>query len=460
MAYTTEKAYGDEAGSVKLVCDGTATQPNVSYDKMGYEFNDGDLLVFRVYYEGGNADAIQIMFNWSEGQRIMPNVWTTIVVPASVLDAKDHFRFWSIGDTALGGTIYVSKIKAYAASEVVNLGAVADGYEYTLGDTTFVGKASGNICGDKNGTLSATYAKNAIYVDGEVQATFVGVSDSQLILTLKDSVSVSENDVYMAVTMRNFSGIDKLCLFANASTAIATKIVETTAPNEEGYVTVVFKLSKTADQSVTSIRLDYEGTLYNTQAVTLCISDVEFGDYEASAEETVNDIPCAYSAVSAKEYADIVSYGATAVTLLTAEEAKTKNIPEGYEDNVLVVEGGVDRGVLLDFSAYGIPTADIESITFRVYVGENGTTTDSYPEVRILQPYLKGWVMRYNISKQTDQWVDITLGADGTNMYDVESLDGLGVDGVLAQFELAIRNKGTDAAFYIDSIVIQRKTTA
>ena len=127
----------------------------------------------------------------------------------------------------------------------------------------------------------------------------------------------------------------------------------------------------------------------------------------ASAEETVNDIPCAYSAVSAEaeEYADIVSYGATAATLLTEEEAKTKNIPEGYEDNVLVVEGGVDRGVLLDFSAYGIPTADIESITFRVYVGENGTTTDNYPEVRILQPYLKGWVMRYDISKQTDQLI-------------------------------------------------------
>ena len=181
----------------------------------------------------------------------------------------------------------------------------------------------------------------------------------------------------------------------------------------------------------------------------------------ASAEETVNDIPCAYSAVSAKEYADIVSYGATAVTLLTAEEAKTKNIPEGYEDNVLVVEGDVSRGVLLDFSAYGIPTAVIESITFRIYVEENGKTTDDYPEVRIVQPYLRGWVMRYDISEQTDQWVDITLGADGTNMHkDVESLDGLGVDGVLARFELGIRNKGTDAAFYIDSIVIQRKTTA
>ena len=89
----------------------------------------------------------------------------------------------------------------------------------------------------------------------------------------------------MAVTMRNFSGIDKLRLFANASTAIATKIVETTAPNEEGYVTVVFKLSKTADQSVTSIRLDYEDTLYNTQAVTLCISDVEFGAYSDMASK-------------------------------------------------------------------------------------------------------------------------------------------------------------------------------
>jgi len=54
-----------------LVCDGTTiSQPNVSYNKKNYQFNDGDLLVFRVYYEGGNTDAIQIMFNWSEGQRI------------------------------------------------------------------------------------------------------------------------------------------------------------------------------------------------------------------------------------------------------------------------------------------------------------------------------------------------------------------------------------------------------
>ena len=285
VAYTTEKAYGDEAGSVKLVCDGTVQQPTVSYDKAGYGFNSGDLLVFRVYYEGGNTDAIQIMLNWSQGQRIMPNVWTTIVMPASVLEEKDHFRFWSIGDTALDGTIYVSKIKAYSDSDVVNLGGVSSDYEYTVGSTAFIGAAGGNVCGDKNTTLSATYAKNAIYVDGEVQVTFVGVSDSQLILTLKNAVSISENDVYMAVTMRNFSGIDKLCLFANASTAIATEIVETTAPNEEGYVTVVFKLSKTADQSVTSIRLDYEDTLYNTQAVTLCISDVEFGAYSDMASK-------------------------------------------------------------------------------------------------------------------------------------------------------------------------------
>ena len=36
---------------------------------------------------------------------------------------------------------------------------------------------------------------------------------------------------------------------------------------------------------MTSIRLDYEDTLYNTQAVTLCISDVEFGTYSDMASK-------------------------------------------------------------------------------------------------------------------------------------------------------------------------------
>lgn len=65
-------------------------------------------------------------------------------------------------------------------------------------------------------------------------------------------------------------------MYANSSAKISTEIVSVSAVDEYGYVTVVFKLSQTEDQSVSSIRIDYEETLYNTQAVMLCISDVAF----------------------------------------------------------------------------------------------------------------------------------------------------------------------------------------
>lgn len=166
---------------------------------------------------------------------------------------------------------------------------------------------------------------------------------------------------------------------------------------------------------------------------------------------------CAYSAQSnSGDYKKYMYYGSTAVNRLTSEEAEQNGIPQGYSGDVLEVENRIDKakgkGILLDFSHLNIPTDLIKSITFRVCVGTDGTTNDIYPEVRIIKPNSKSWVMRYNASNQTGQWLDITIDSSGTNFLSGATFADVSKDGCLNMFELGVRSHEGDPYFYIDSI--------
>lgn len=169
-----------------------------------------------------------------------------------------------------------------------------------------------------------------------------------------------------------------------------------------------------------------------------------------------SDFDCVYS-TETKPDANYVAYGGTA-TLLTAEEAAAQNIPTGYTGDVLVIDGGNSRGIMLDFSASNIAVGLLDSITFRVYVGSDGTA-DGYPEVRIVKSdtSCNGWVMRYNLSEKSeeDKWVDITLDASGSNFESGYDFTSIAENGILNKFELSVRVKAAKVPFYLDSVSVK-----
>ena len=191
-----------------------------------------------------------------------------------------------------------------------------------------------------------------------------------------------------------------------------------------------------------------------------CIFGMTSQPLQASAAQS-SDFACQYSERTDPD-ANYAAYGGK-TTVLTAEQAAAQNIPEGYENEVLVVEGlggSYSRGVMLDFSSSAIAVNMVEAITFRVYVGSDGAA-DGYPEVRIVQPGsgANGWIMRYYLSTkgEEDQWTEITLDANGTNFASGNTLTSLAKDGILDKFELSVRVKAANVPFYVDSVSVKMK---
>ena len=177
----------------------------------------------------------------------------------------------------------------------------------------------------------------------------------------------------------------------------------------------------------------------------------------ASAQSS--DFACEYAQKTEKSaYA---AYGSTA-RLLTADEAVAENIPAGYENEILVVDGlngSYNAGVMLDFSSSKILDSMVESMSFRVYVGADGKS-DGYPEVRIVKPNTSSgeWIMRYYVAEtEENSWINITLDANGTNFQSRNTFSTLAKDGILDKFELSIRVNNKKVPFYIDSVSVQTK---
>ncbi len=180
---------------------------------------------------------------------------------------------------------------------------------------------------------------------------------------------------------------------------------------------------------------------------TVLLSSIIFfatlSDTKVEAANIDDEFPCAYS------FSDIY-YGSDSITTLSSDEAQANNIPSGYSDNVLVVEGqNANRGILLDFSEEKIPTTILKSITFRVYVSDDGISTNTYPEIRIPDPNAlgQGWLMRYLASDLADQWINVTL---------TSQFEAISKNGYLDKFELAVRNAAY-GPYYIDSVTVSLK---
>ncbi len=177
----------------------------------------------------------------------------------------------------------------------------------------------------------------------------------------------------------------------------------------------------------------------------------------ADVRATSSDFDCIYSAKTNIDYdTNLAHYGASEVILLSEEQAETNGIPTGFSGDVLSVlprQTATSQGVLLDFSSQQIKSKHVESITFRVYVGNDNNPNDKYPEIRIPKPNFKDhWTLQYSVNSLTNQWIDIVLDANAYS--NGNTIDSISSGGYLHKFELAVRNN-VEAPFYIDSIKVK-----
>ena len=139
---------------------------------------------------------------------------------------------------------------------------------------------------------------------------------------------------------------------------------------------------------------------------------------------------------------------------LTAEQAATKGLPDGYVGSVYEIGRGTDAGyagVCIDLSEYEIPIGIVESVSFNVLM------PTSYSELRIRCGNTTDWVMRCSTAS-TGNWCTVILGADGSGFYGSTKMATLAnSDGNLGAFCLIGRVSGSYSPYYIDSITIKLK---
>lgn len=183
-----------------------------------------------------------------------------------------------------------------------------------------------------------------------------------------------------------------------------------------------------------------------TSLFSLCATGLLMGN--SAAVTTAGDFDCTYSA-GARD-TEYMCYGSSTVNTYTAAEAAAKGIPEGYENEVLEVlplNGEVNCGTLLDFSAKQIPLTLIDGLEFRVYIEANTANTGGKPQVRIAEPYALNnrWVYQPGSTPTpAGEWTTVTVPC-------VESFSTICTDGMLNKFELSVRTNAR-VAFYVDSI--------
>ena len=117
------------------------------------------------------------------------------------------------------------------------------------------------------------------------------------------------------------------------------------------------------------------------------------------------------------------SYACDGVTTYTAAEAAAAGVPEGYEGNVIKIEGKSTRGFMVDFTAAKIPEALLDGFSVRYYcgVGANDAASEKYPALRIPKPTAPSeWAYQVNQEDVSGEWATkefnastVTLGSCG-----------------------------------------------
>ncbi len=159
---------------------------------------------------------------------------------------------------------------------------------------------------------------------------------------------------------------------------------------------------------------------------------------EPNLTEGRDEIPYG-AAVTAGNYAP----GTAAV--MDEAEAAAASVPAGYSGYVISLTNHAEIGMKLDLSDRDLYVADLEAITFRVWVPA------TVAEVRLF--FNGSWVMQQTPSAY-NTWMDVTVKADGTGFNTGKNFNNLAdADGRITLLNLCFRDKSAPTTtVYIDSV--------
>ena len=273
--------FNGERGALKMTYTGNAS-PTIGLMLAKYPFKTGDYVVLNVYADLQNADYMQVRVGTLFGSYCYNQKWTTVIFPATALDSIDYLRFDAStdggnykpnGSADMNGYVYVTKAKVYSANQVKNLTEVDSAFEYNIGSTTFVGKASyvGKNYGsyEYNPTIySEWHDKGVALIDDQVR--FYARSDSDDNATsavretvvgfeLKDGVACADKKLYIVASgLVDDPEVDDLLLqvFSNRESGhFASPRPVSREVLEDGYVKYCFDLSIYPTNTIKYFRL-------------------------------------------------------------------------------------------------------------------------------------------------------------------------------------------------------------
>ena len=242
-AYTTEKAYGKEDGSLKVTFPGTGAHNTVDLDYKGYEFGANDYVEFYVYNDT-DTPTLSLMFGYDHNVKLPAGEWTRVVGDANWITAAKYFRFYgqaaNFGSgTNVSGNVYISKVKV--GSGFADLSAATS--DWVIGETTFTGAVTVH---NNNPTSAPTLQKTLYQVGNTVEMHIWDHSYAGFQATLKTPIDATAEDKYVSFTV---SGADvnlfTIVAFDPNGKALtgATKAC-VTRTEENGFITYVFRLAK------------------------------------------------------------------------------------------------------------------------------------------------------------------------------------------------------------------------
>ena len=278
--YTTTKAYGNEAGSLKITWPNSAIHNTLDLDFKGYAFGANDYVEFYVYNDT-NVGTLQMRFGYDNATYLVNGEWTRIIGSASWLASNQYFRF--IGqsgnygsNTNVGGDIYISKVKVYSGFATLTDAATDD---WKIGETTFTGKAS------VYGTAPITAMQSNLYQTANDTVTMRVWSHSYagFYAKLKTSVDATSEYKYMSITAKG-ADVSKFTIVgfntAGAAKTSAT-YAYTTRDEGNGYVTYIFRFKgfEAGSFRITPWGDTREAAFATTSGQDLIITNVVLGDY-------------------------------------------------------------------------------------------------------------------------------------------------------------------------------------
>ena len=219
FSYSTEVKLGNEAGSLALTVN-DVENPQINWNMFGYEFNEGDYVVFYVYNDT-DADVVDVSLGYTHRERCYNGQWTIVIWSAADVAAESNDWTWLLAKNYNGewkgmsganvnGTIYFSKAKVYSATEAADLTTVDDTFEYTVGNTTLIGKAGTGYNGNYNfedPAFEDSFYKYpycaggvlAFHIHDRVDAGMQQPFSPMLEFALKDAYDLENCYVYMTI---------------------------------------------------------------------------------------------------------------------------------------------------------------------------------------------------------------------------------------------------------------------